>query len=170
MTLANYLYSLVYSDTYDVDKWQSWAENILMYAEFSDDTEWLFDAYLANSQEKLFDVIAKRQWEENYLNFNYYSLTEIIQGYYYEQFQNNIISLYDMLIKSGDVADAGQQGSLACEYFYNWASEIKKNSNRILSTDLMKKITDYFIPRHIAAMEQKRKLEAATLEDFKLES
>ena len=26
MTLANYLYSLVYSDTYDVDRWQNWAE------------------------------------------------------------------------------------------------------------------------------------------------
>ena len=86
MTLANYLYALVYSDTYDELKWQMWAGKILIDAEYNDNTEWVFCVYFADNKQKVFDAITERMFNENYLNFNNITLTEIIQGYYYHQY------------------------------------------------------------------------------------
>ncbi|MDE5778971.1 MAG: hypothetical protein K2I10_10780 [Lachnospiraceae bacterium] len=46
MTLANYLYALVYSDIYDEKKWQMWAQKLLLDAEYDDNTEWVFEVFL----------------------------------------------------------------------------------------------------------------------------
>ncbi|MCH5345369.1 MAG: hypothetical protein J1E64_15185 [Acetatifactor sp.] len=167
MTLANYLYALVYSDLYDENKWQNWAENILKNAEYDDNTEWVYNVFLATGKQKLFDAIYERMYCEGY--FNSHVLTEIIQGYYYYQYQSKAISLYDMLKKSGDVADAGQDSSMGCEFFYDLLNKIDEDSNIVDSVDFQEKILKYYEPLYLAAMEQKRKLESATLKDLKLD-
>ena len=165
MTLANYLYTLVYSDTYDEIKWQMWAQKLLLDAEYDDNTEWVYDVFFANNKQKLFDAIAERMICENYLNFNNFTLTEIIQGYYYCQYLSNEIGLYELLEKSGDVADAGQD-SMGCEFFYQLLNMIDKSSDIINSREFVDKITNYFTPLSIAAMEQKRSLETAIVGDL----
>ena len=86
MTLANYLYALVYSDVYDDRMWQSWGANLLEDAEYNINTEWVFNVVLANDKTELFEAISERMNCENYLGYNKYVLTEIIQGYYYYQY------------------------------------------------------------------------------------
>lgn len=169
MTLANYLYALVYSDIYDEDKWQIWAENILENAEYDDNTEWVYNVCLANSKQKVFDAISERMFCEDYFNFNSHVITEIIQGYYYYQYQSKTISLYDMLERSGDVADAREDSSMGCEYFYNLLNKIDKDPAIVDSADFQEKISKYYKPLYFAAMEQKRKLESATIDDLKLD-
>lgn len=167
MTLANYLYALVYSDMYDETKWQNWAINILKETPYDDDTGWIYEVVLATSKQRLFEVIAERRHNENYFAFNNFVLTEIIQGYYFCQCLNKKISLYEMLEKSGDVADAGQD-SRGCEFFYSLLNEIDKVPGIANSAGFMKIISDYYGGLYVAAMEQKRMLESATIEDIKL--
>ncbi len=102
---------------------------------------------------------------ENFLSFNNFVLTEIIQGYYYHQYQNNAMGLYELLEKSGDVADAGQD-SIGCEFFYQLLNMMDKSYDIISSRNFIDKITYYFTPLSVAAMEQKRRLEMATVEDL----
>lgn len=168
MTLANYLYALVYSDTYDADKWQIWAQNLLLDAEYDNDTEWVYGVLFADNKQELFEVISERMFYENYLSFNSLVLTEIIQGYYYYQYQSDGISLYELLDKAGNVADAGGD-SMGCEFFYELLNTIDKSSDIINSRKFIDKITNYFTPLYVAAMEQKRRLEMATVEDLRLD-
>ncbi len=168
MTLANYLYALVYSDTYDEKKWQMWAQKLLLNAEYDDNTEWVYDVFFADNKQKLFDAIAERMFCENYLSFNNFVLTEIIQGYYYHQYLSNAMGLYELLEKSGDVADAGQD-SMGCEFFYQSLNMMDKSSDIISSRKFIDKITNYFTPLSVAAIEQKRSLEMATVEELILD-
>ncbi len=168
MTLANYLYALVYSDIYDEELWGKWAEKILQDAEYNENTEWVYNVFLATSKQKLYNAITDRMLREDYLRFNSHVLTEIIQGYYYYQYQNNIISLYEMLEKSGEVADAGQD-SMGCEFFYQLLNMMDEYSDIIRTREFMDKITNYFMPLSVAAMEQKRRVEMATIEDLRLD-
>lgn len=168
MTLANYLYALVYSDIYDEKLWEKWAENILQDAEYNENTEWVYNVFLATSKQKLYNAISDRMLCEDYFRFNSYVLTEIIQGYYYYQYQNNIIGLYEMLEKSGDVADAGQN-SMGCEFFYQLLNMMDESSDIIRTREFMDKITNYFTPLSVAAIEQKKRLEMATIEDLSLD-
>lgn len=168
MTLANYLYALVYSDNYDKKSWQTWGEKLLVNAEFNNNTEWLFNAIFTNKKQELFDAISERMICENYLYYNEYVLTEIIQGYYYYQYQNEKITVYELLNKSGSVADAGED-SKGCEFFYDLLNRIDNDENILNSTEFIKKISDYFNPLYIAAMEQKSRLETATIEDLILD-
>ncbi|MGN0386180.1 MAG: hypothetical protein ACI4EX_09880 [Lachnospiraceae bacterium] len=168
MTLANYLYSIVYSDIYDEKKWQMWAQKLLLDAEYDDNTEWVYDVFFADNKQKLFEAIAERMLCENYLSFNNFALTEIIQGYYYYQYQNKIMGLYELLEKSGDIADAGQD-SMGCEFFYQLLNLMDKSSDIINSKKFINKIINYFEPLSVAAMEQKRRLEMATVHDLILD-
>lgn len=167
MTLANYLYALVYSNIYDESNWQAWAANILKGAKYDNDTEWVYEVCLATDKQKLFEVIAERMFCEDYLIFNSHVLTEIIQGYYYCQCLDRTISLYEMLEKSGDVADAGQDAR-GCEFFYGLLNKIDKDPSIVNSADFLEIISEYYSPLYAAAMGQKRKLETATIEDLKL--
>ena len=121
--------------------------------------------FFADNKQKLFDAIAERMFCENFLSFNNFVLTEIIQGYYYHQYQNNAMGLYELLEKSGDVADAGQD-SIGCEFFYQLLNMMDKSYDIISSRNFIDKITYYFTPLSVAAMEQKRRLEMATVEDL----
>lgn len=112
-------------------------------APYDDDTEWLYEVALATSKQRLFEVIAERRYNENYFAFNYFVLTEIIQGYYFCQYLNRKISLYEMLEKSGDVADAGQD-SQGCEFFYGLLNEIDKVPDITNSAGFIKIISDYY--------------------------
>lgn len=163
MTLANYLYALAYSDIYDESKWQDWAAELLKDAVYSDDTEWLFEVFLATDKQRLFDAIAQRRSDEEYFAYNKYVLTEIIQGYYYHQYISKTISLHEMLEKSGDVADAGQD-SKGCEFFYDLLNQIAESPCIADSAEFQERISQYYSPLCAAAMEQQRMLEAATIE------
>lgn len=168
MTLANYLYALVYSDIYIESDWKIWGEALLVNAEFDDNTEWVYNVIFANSKQELFEILTERMFCENYLFYNKYVLTEIIQGYYYYQYQCKKISLYELLEKSGNVADAGED-SMGCEFFYDLLNRIDNDPKIVNTTEFKEKISDYFNPLGIAAMEQKRKFESATIEDLRLD-
>lgn len=164
MTLANYLYALVYSEVYNASLWQSWAVKLLENAEYNDDTEWLYDIVFLNNKDELFNAIYERMLFENYQD---YLLTEIIQGYYYYQYQEKTISLYELLEKSGNVADA-REDSLGCEFFYELENKIDTNCDILNSSEFNTVITNYFSPLCTAALKQKDKLENASLNDLKL--
>lgn len=168
MTLANYLYALIFSDVYDKQRWQKWGEMLLRDADFNQDTEWVFNVIFANNKQKVFDVLSERKFDEDYLYYNKYALTEIIQGYYYYQYKKGKISLYDLLNKSGDVADAGDD-STGCEFFYNLLNQIDEDANIINNITFKKTIDNYFYPLYKAALDQKQKLESCNLEDLLIE-
>lgn len=168
MTLANYLYALVYSDVYDDQMWQSWGENLLEDAEYNIDTEWVFNVVLANDKTELFEAISERMNCENYLGYNKYVLTEIIQGYYYYQYINKKIYMYELLNKAGDVADAGED-SLGCEFFYGLLNKIDCFPQLVESSQFIKEVSEYFVPLYREAMGQKQALELATVKDLLLD-
>ncbi len=167
---ANYLYALAYSDVYSDREWKKWADQLLTDAEFDADTEWVFDVAFAHDIETLFQVISERKNFEKYGSSERYPLTEIIQGFYYLQYISKTITLYELLEKSGDVADAGSDSEIPCEFFYNLLNQIDADSNIVNTETFSNGILEYFQPRYMAAMEQKEKLESATVEDMKFEA
>lgn len=167
MTLANYLYSLVYSNTYTIEEWQQWGINLVMDAEFNEETEWVYDIIFCENKTIFFAKLTERMYKENYSYYHSFTLTEIIQGYYYSQFKQNKISLYKMLELSGDVADAADAG---CEYFYDLLNKIDANSNIVDSQEFNKEIEEYFEPFCKEALIQKDSLEHCTIADLAIET
>ncbi len=166
---ANYLYALVYSGIYSEPKWKKWADQLLLNTEFNADTEWIYDVAFAHDIETLFQVISERKNFENYGPTERYPLTEIIQGYYYSQYKNKTITLYELLEKSGDVADAGADSGIPCEFFYDLLNQIDEDPHVVNKKTFSKVIWEYFEPRFMVAMEQKEKMESATVEDMKFD-
>ena len=168
MTLANYLYSLAYSDTYLKNDWQDWATRLLeKNIIYNEDTAWLFDVVFAGTKKKLFNVISKRMTDENYNYYHEITRTEIIQGYYYSAYLNEKIDRYQLLEKSGDVSDAGQdEGELGCEFFYRLLNELTNNPTKICCEAFNHIIKNTFEHSYDMAMVQKNKLENCTFDDI----
>lgn len=167
MTIANYLYSLVYSDTFECDDWQNWGVKLIYDAEFNENTEWVYDIIFCNDKKIFFEKISNRTLQENYLYYNEFTLTEVIQGYYYIQQKLGKISLYKMLELSGDVADAGQD-SRECEYFYELLNKIDAYPDIIHEQDFLDNICEYFEPLCKEALRQKECVENCTIEDLEI--
>lgn len=168
MTLANYLYALIYSDIYDKEKWQMWGEQLLNNANYDENTEWVFNLVFSNSKKSAFEAISGRRFEEDYLSYNNYTLTEIIQGYYYFQYKEGKMCLYDLLDKSGDVADAGED-SIGCEFFYDLLNQIDLNPDIVNNKEFIGRIDNYFYPLYESALEQKSRLESCGLKDLNID-
>nr|MBP3598916.1 hypothetical protein [Eubacterium sp.] len=169
LPLANYLYALAYSGVYNEKEWKSWAEQLLTDVEYDADTEWVYEVAFAHDRAALFQVISKQKLSENYGPSEQYPLTEIIHGYYYLQYKNKTMTLYEMLEKSGNVADAGNDSAIGCAFFYGFLNQIDEDSRIVNNKRFKKEISEYFRPRYKAAMEQKEKLEVATVENMKFE-
>lgn len=165
MTLANYLYSLVYSNVYGKEMWIKWAVGFLESLEYTEETEWIFNVAFAQDKSSLFDAIYEKRLKEDFMNVSKYTLTEIIQGYYFYLYKNEKIDLYFMIKKSGDVADE-QQNCIGCEFFYNLLNQIDKNSEYFKSNEFIKTINSYYYPRYSEAIIQKTQFESATISDL----
>lgn len=163
MPIANYLYALVYSGVYNSSQWQLWAIKLLENEEYNDYTDWVFDIAFLDNEQELYNIIYDRMIFEDYQDC---LLTEIIQGYYYYRYQKKEIDIYELLEKSGNVADA-RDDSMACEFFYELETELFSESNLLNSSDFNNVIINYFDPLCIAALKQKNKLENASVNDLK---
>ena len=57
MSLAHYLYAIVYSGVYNSLQWQLWAIKLLENAEYNDNTEWVYNIAFLNNREEFFNII-----------------------------------------------------------------------------------------------------------------
>ena len=168
MTLANYLYALIYSGTYNIKCCEEWANKVLEKgAEFNTFTEWIFDLAFSKSEKEIYDILSEPMQREDYYRYNNHSLTEIIQGYYYNSYILGMFSLQELFQLSGEVADAGQDGFSDCEYFFDWLNEIEKNPELTTSIEFQALIKKHYLPLWEAALTQKKCLETCTISDLK---
>ena len=169
MTIANYLYALIDSDEYDNNKWQNWGENLLENVEYNPQTEWIFHLTFCSKKENVWEILFPKMLEEWYEKYNEYTLTEIIHGYYYLQYQEKKISLYDLLWKSRGVSVLYEdyfEDSIESAFLYDLSCQIDKNPDIIKDKEFQEIIQNFYTPLCQAALEQKKQVETCSLKDL----
>ena len=164
IAIANYLYSIVYSDVYGKEDWRNWADQLIISHDNLD--VWIYDLSMARNKEQVFEALFEQMHYERIEIGLSYPLTEIIQGYYYYKYINKEILLYQLLTDAGTVADAGQDSKMSCEYFYSKLNQIDIDKTIANKENFITEITSYFLPLYREAMYQKSIIESITLEDI----
>ncbi len=107
--------------------------------------------------------------KECYEKYNEYTLTEIIHGYYYLQYQEKKISLYDLLWKSCGVSVLYEdyfKDSIESAFLYDLSCQIDKNPDIIKEKEFQEIIQNFYTPLYQAALEQKKQVETCSLKDL----
>jgi len=94
IAIANYLYSIVYSDVYGKEDWRNWADQLIISHDNLD--VWIYDLSMARNKEQVFEALFEQMHYERIEIGLSYPLTEIIQGYYYYKYINKEILLYQL--------------------------------------------------------------------------
>ena len=96
-------------------------------------------------------------------------MTEIIHGYYYLQYQEKKISLYDLLWKSCGVSVLYEdyfKDSIESAFLYDLSCQIDKNPDIIKEKEFQEIIQNFYTPLYQAALEQKKQVETCSLKDL----
>lgn len=167
IAIANYLYSIVYSGIYNKTDWQKWADQLIINHDNLD--LWIYNLSMARDKNQVFEVLSERMHYECGEIELPYSLTEVIQGYYYYKFVNKEINLYKLLTEAGAVADAAQDSKKGCEYFYDKLNQIDDDKTIVHEKGFAEEITEYFLPLYREAIYQKDIIESMGTDDVMLE-
>lgn len=68
------------------------------------------------------------------------------------------MSLYELLMQSGDEADGGEGATVECEEFYAISNEVEKDARLVDDTIFQEKIATLFKPFRVIAEQQKEAL------------
>lgn len=164
ITIANYLYSIIYSEVYKKEDWQNWADQLIINNDNLD--IWIYDLSIAENNDVVYKLLSDRMLDEiGEVKLNY-SLTETIHGYYYYRYRNRELNLYELLTSAGGVSDANQAGGVDCEYFYDKLNQIDADSAIIYKSKFMEEINNYFLPFYNEALYQKKIIENIQYKDI----
>lgn len=144
MPIVNYLHTIVVSEYWKKEQWQSWADELILC---NDELEsWIYDVAVAKNKEELCSSIAHEKIIEVFDKGTLYWESDVVIGYYYLMYQEGRMDLSALFSKLADEDDISSEAGLFDfqEAMYIW------NKKRI-NTETMESL---FSPLANAAKEQ----------------
>lgn len=144
MPIVNYLHTIVVSEYWKKEQWQSWADELILC---NDELEsWIYDVAVAKNKEELCLSIAHEKIIEVFDKETLYWEPDVVIGYYYLMYQEGRMDLSELFSKLADEDDISSEAELFDfqEAMYMW------NKKRI-NTETMERL---FISLANTAKEQ----------------
>lgn len=155
--IAHYLFAIAFSEYYKKADWQRWADDRILR---QDKPElWLINVSLAGNIDDLSKALSDLMITERSCIKNVPPFSNAVIGYYYLQYSNKEMTVYELLQRSGEEADGGEGASRACEDFYTILTELEFNENLVLDPVFEKKIIELYDPFKQVALIQKEVLD-----------
>ena len=155
--IAHYLFAVSYSGYYQKKDWQNWADQRIMKQILVED--WLISISLSNSIEILSDALSDLLISERADMENKITSSDAIIGYFYLMYLEGKLSIYELLLNSGDEADGGEGASIECEEWYALSTNLDGNIFLAEEATFKKKIAALYAPFKKIAQLQLEELE-----------
>lgn len=156
MCIAKCLFAAAFSGHYNKNDWQAWADERILKNNKVED--WIYNVSLANSIDNLSEALSDKLIDEEHKNPSWGLFSDAVIGYFYMEYLNGEMSLYELLTKSGSEADSGE-ATLECEEFYSILNEIDRKEKSIDDGEFLNSIKCMFEPFIKVAEQQKKELE-----------
>ena len=147
MPIVNYLHTIVVSEYWKKEQWQSWVDELILC---NDELEnWIYDVAFAKNEEELCLAIAHETIVEVFDKETFYWEPDVVLGYYYLMYQEGRMDLSELFNKIADEDDISSEAAL----FDSQEAIDVLNRARMGEVDTGK-ISELFMPLAKAASEQ----------------
>lgn len=110
MPIVNYLHTIVVSEYWKKEQWQSWADELILC---NDELEgWIYDVAVAKNKEELCLSIAHEKITEVFDKETLYWEPDVVIGYYYLMYQEGRMDLSTLFSKLADEDDISSEARL----------------------------------------------------------
>lgn len=110
MPIVNYLHTIVVSEYWKKEQWQSWADELILW---NDELEsWIYDVAVAKNKEELCLSIAHEKIIEVFDKETLYWEPDVVIGYYYLMYQEGRMDLSTLFSKLADEDDISSEARL----------------------------------------------------------
>ena len=110
MPIANYLHTIVISEYWEEEQWQSWADELILRNDKLEN--WIYDVAFAKDKEKLYLAIAHEKVIEVFNKETLYCEPDVVIGYYYLMYQEGRMNLSKLFLKLADEDDISSETKL----------------------------------------------------------
>lgn len=110
MPIINYLHTAIISGYFDRERWQLWADEIIMMC--NEPVLWLFDISVAGSVGEACQAIAYLRNNEKFTKESYYYEPNVVIGYYYLLYKEKRINMRELYMKLSDEDDIASESEL----------------------------------------------------------
>lgn len=110
MPIVNYLHTIVISEYWKVEQWQSWADKLILCNNELED--WIYDVAFAKDREQLYLAIAHKKITEVFDKETFYWEPDVVIGYYYLMYQEGRMNLLELFSKLADEDDISSESEL----------------------------------------------------------
>lgn len=147
MPIVNYLHTIVVSEYWKEEQWQSWAYKLIMCNDEVED--WIYDVAFAKNSEQLSLAIAHEAIIEIFDKETLYWEPDVVIGYYYLMYQEGRMSLLELFSKLTDEDDISSESKLFD--FQEMMNMLDKSSIDEIDTEKLDKL---LMPLTKVAMKQ----------------
>lgn len=110
MPIVNYLHTIVVSEYWKEEQWQSWADKLILCNNELED--WIYDVAFAKNREQLCLAIAHEKVTEVFDKETLYWEPDVVIGYYYLMYQEGRMDLLELFSKLTDEDDISSESEL----------------------------------------------------------
>lgn len=110
MPIVNYLHTIVVSEYWKKEQWQSWADELILCNDELKD--WIYDIAFAKNREELCISIAHEKITEIFDKETLYWELDVVIGYYYLMYQEGRMDLPELFSKLADEDDISSESKL----------------------------------------------------------
>ena len=133
MPIVNYLHTIVVSEYWKKEQWQSWADELILC---NDELEgWIYDVAVAKNKEELCLSIAHEKITEVFDKETLYWEPDVVIGYYYLMYQEGRMDLSTLFSKLADEDDISSEARL-----FNFQKAMYMLNKERMSTGEMDKL------------------------------
>lgn len=147
MPIVNYLHTIVVSEYWKEEQWQSWADKLIMCNDELED--WIYDVAFAKNREQLCLVIAHEKITEVFDKETLYWEPDVVIGYYYLMYKEGRISLLELFSKLADEDDISSESDV-----FNNQEMINMLNKGVMGEKDIKKVDKLLMPLAKIAREQ----------------
>lgn len=124
MPIVNYLHTIVVSEYWKVEQWQSWADKLILSNDELED--WIYDVAFAKNSEQLCLAIAHKKITEVFDKETLYWEPDVVMGYYYLMYQEGRLNLLELFLKLADEDDISSESELFdCQEAMSMLDEVR---------------------------------------------
>lgn len=110
MPIVNYLHTIVVSEYWKEEQWQSWAYKLILCNNELED--WIYDVAFAKNKEQLCLAVAHEKVIEVFDKETLYWEPDVVIGYYYLMHQEGRMDLLELFSKLTDEDDISSESEL----------------------------------------------------------
>lgn len=110
MPIVNYLHTIVVSEYWKEEQWQSWADELILCN--NELKNWIYDVAFAKNREELCISIAHEKITEIFDKETLYWEPDVVIGYYYLMYQEGRMDLPELFSKLADEDDISSESEL----------------------------------------------------------